>query len=131
MVFHHTFDPDEIIPNTQKYVEGRGMTLDLLFNEDQGILSCRRNEDSKISAADFLSQYQTANSGGVTGFLSDIRSIIMIVSISVACIDSTLALHFFVSNAFRCLSTCTLSQYLCVVSVVLVLCAMTKQLNLI
>ena len=59
MVFHHTFDPDEIIPNTQKYVGGRGMTVDLLFNEEGGLLSCRRNENSKRMAADYLSQYET------------------------------------------------------------------------
>ena len=59
MVLHRTIDPDDIIPNTQKYVEGRGMTLDLLFNEEGGLLSCRRNENSKGLAAIFLSQYET------------------------------------------------------------------------
>ena len=39
--------------------EGRGKTVDLLFNEDQGLLFCRRNEDSKGRAADFLSGYDT------------------------------------------------------------------------
>ena len=60
MVFHHTFNRDDIVPDTQKYVEGRGKTVDLLFNEDQGLLFCRRNEDSKGRAADFLSGYDTS-----------------------------------------------------------------------
>lgn len=35
------------------------ITADLLFNEEDGLLRCSRNEDSMRKAVDFLSQYET------------------------------------------------------------------------
>ena len=74
MVLHRTFEKDEILPNTQKYVEGRGRTLDLLFNEEEGLLSCSRNENSKEMAAVFLSEFETPNRGCRAICLNFIRS---------------------------------------------------------
>lgn len=60
MVLHHTFDPDYVVPNTQRFVEvARMITADLLFNEEAGLLFCSRNEDSIRKAGDFLRHFET------------------------------------------------------------------------
>ncbi|KAG5277383.1 hypothetical protein AALO_G00116890, partial [Alosa alosa] len=56
VVLHQTFDVDYTVPNTQRFVkQGRMVTTDLLFNEDDGLLICSRNEGSLKKATDFLS----------------------------------------------------------------------------
>uniref|UniRef100_A0AAY4CGG6 Uncharacterized protein n=1 Tax=Denticeps clupeoides TaxID=299321 RepID=A0AAY4CGG6_9TELE len=44
VLMHHTFDPDYVVPDSRRFVEGRDIYLvDCLFYEDQGLLECSRN----------------------------------------------------------------------------------------
>uniref|UniRef100_A0A9J7YS58 Uncharacterized protein n=1 Tax=Cyprinus carpio carpio TaxID=630221 RepID=A0A9J7YS58_CYPCA len=45
VVFHLTFDPDKIVPDSSIYVIRRNtLTVDCLFSEDKGLLTCDMNE---------------------------------------------------------------------------------------
>ncbi|XP_050961218.1 uncharacterized protein LOC127162483 isoform X2 [Labeo rohita] len=45
MVFHHTFDPYKIVPDSSRHVTRRNtLTVDCLFYEDVGLLTCDMNE---------------------------------------------------------------------------------------
>uniref|UniRef100_A0A8C1KEQ4 Uncharacterized protein n=1 Tax=Cyprinus carpio TaxID=7962 RepID=A0A8C1KEQ4_CYPCA len=47
MVFHHSFDPDKIVPDSSRFINRRNtLTVDCLFNEDVGLLTCNRNEEA-------------------------------------------------------------------------------------
>ncbi|XP_042612470.1 uncharacterized protein LOC109056913 isoform X6 [Cyprinus carpio] len=47
MVFHHSFDPDKIVPDSSRFINrGNTLTVDCLFFEDVGLLTCNRNEDA-------------------------------------------------------------------------------------
>ncbi|KAK7173383.1 hypothetical protein R3I93_003263 [Phoxinus phoxinus] len=47
MVLHHTFDPEKIVPDSRRYVtRSNTLTIDLLFNEDEGFLKCVRNNEA-------------------------------------------------------------------------------------
>ncbi|KAL1274922.1 hypothetical protein QQF64_027736 [Cirrhinus molitorella] len=45
MVIHHTFDPDKIIPDSSAHVtRSNTFTIDCLFYENEGLLTCSKNE---------------------------------------------------------------------------------------
>uniref|UniRef100_A0A671L7Y2 Si:dkey-58f10.7 n=1 Tax=Sinocyclocheilus anshuiensis TaxID=1608454 RepID=A0A671L7Y2_9TELE len=45
MVFHHSFEPDKILPDSSRFINRRNtLRVDCLFNEDVGLLKCNRNE---------------------------------------------------------------------------------------
>uniref|UniRef100_A0A8C2F1R9 Uncharacterized protein n=1 Tax=Cyprinus carpio TaxID=7962 RepID=A0A8C2F1R9_CYPCA len=47
MVFHHSFDPDKIVPDSSRFINrGNTLTVDCLFGEDVGLLTCNRNEEA-------------------------------------------------------------------------------------
>uniref|UniRef100_A0A8C1UNR7 Uncharacterized protein n=1 Tax=Cyprinus carpio TaxID=7962 RepID=A0A8C1UNR7_CYPCA len=47
MVFHHSFDPDKIVPDSSRFINRRNtLTVDCLFVEDVGLLTCNRNEEA-------------------------------------------------------------------------------------
>ena len=48
--------------------------MDLLFNEEGGLLSCRRNEDSKRLAADYLNKHEALSPIYSNRFLNAILS---------------------------------------------------------
>ena len=44
MVLHHTFDPDHVVPDSNRFTKRDDMLIvDCLFNEDDGLLRCERN----------------------------------------------------------------------------------------
>ncbi len=48
MVFHHTHDPDKIVPDSSRHVfRSNTLTVDCLFSEDEGLLTCNMNTDAK------------------------------------------------------------------------------------
>ncbi|XP_048048948.1 uncharacterized protein LOC125269907 [Megalobrama amblycephala] len=52
MVLHHTFEPDKVIPDSSSYVNRMDtLTVDCLFNEDQGLLKCIRNDEALTKIA--------------------------------------------------------------------------------
>ncbi|KAI4896449.1 hypothetical protein NFI96_026828, partial [Prochilodus magdalenae] len=57
VVLHHTFDPDCTVPDSSTSVtRGNTRTVDCLFHEDKGLLSCRRNKDALDSVVACLKQ---------------------------------------------------------------------------
>ncbi|KAF5887841.1 hypothetical protein DAT39_022130, partial [Clarias magur] len=47
VVLHHTFDPDSVVSDSSRAVSRENtLTVDCLFHEDQGLLQCRKNEES-------------------------------------------------------------------------------------
>lgn len=45
IVSHQTFDPEKVIPDSSGYVTRRNtLTVDCLFNEDDGLLKCKIND---------------------------------------------------------------------------------------
>ncbi|XP_053341167.1 uncharacterized protein LOC128512063 isoform X2 [Clarias gariepinus] len=47
VVLHRTFDPDCVVPNSSRVVHRENtITVDCLFYEDQGLLHCRKNQES-------------------------------------------------------------------------------------
>ncbi|KAK9969736.1 hypothetical protein ABG768_027885 [Culter alburnus] len=52
MVLHHTFEPEKVIPDSSRYVNRMDtLTVDCLFNEDQGLLNCSRNDEALTKIA--------------------------------------------------------------------------------
>ncbi|KAI4879488.1 hypothetical protein NFI96_034362, partial [Prochilodus magdalenae] len=50
VVLHHTFDPDCTVPDSSASVtRGNTHTVDCLFHEDKGLLSCRKNKGALAS----------------------------------------------------------------------------------
>ncbi|KAF7688120.1 hypothetical protein HF521_014126 [Silurus meridionalis] len=55
VVFHHTFDPNFIAPDSKWFVKREDVfVVDILFYEDEGLLRCPRNDMALKSATDFL-----------------------------------------------------------------------------
>lgn len=47
MVLHHTFEPEKIILDSNRYVTRvNTLTVDCLFNEVEGLLKCNRNDEA-------------------------------------------------------------------------------------
>ncbi len=47
MVFHLTFDPDKIVPDSSRCINRRlTLTVDCLFHEDEGLLKCKMNDEA-------------------------------------------------------------------------------------
>ena len=48
MVLHHTFDPDHVVPDSNRFTKRDDMLIvDCLFNEDDGLLRCERNDTAQ------------------------------------------------------------------------------------
>lgn len=62
-MLHHTFDKDYVLPDTQRYMGGRGQTVNLLFHEDQGLLFCQANAEAKDKAVDLISRHGSPDRG--------------------------------------------------------------------
>ncbi|KAM9440420.1 uncharacterized protein Hap1MRO34_025651 [Clarias gariepinus] len=46
VVLHHTFDPECVVPESNRTVTRENtITVDCLFHEDQGLLTCKRNSE--------------------------------------------------------------------------------------
>ncbi|XP_052448464.1 uncharacterized protein LOC128003208 isoform X1 [Carassius gibelio] len=47
MVFHHSFDCYKTVPDSSRSINRRNtLTVDCLFNEDEGLLACERNDEA-------------------------------------------------------------------------------------
>ncbi len=47
MVFHHSNDPDKIVPDSSRHVfRSNTLTVDCLFSEDEGLLTCNMNAEA-------------------------------------------------------------------------------------
>ncbi|KAI4879487.1 hypothetical protein NFI96_034361, partial [Prochilodus magdalenae] len=68
VVLHHTFDPDCTLPDSSISVKrGNTLTVDCLFHEDKGLLSCSKNAEALAGVARHLKQ--TKKKGRVWTFL--------------------------------------------------------------
>ncbi|XP_056603295.1 uncharacterized protein LOC130420176 isoform X3 [Triplophysa dalaica] len=55
VVLHHTFDPEKTVPDSSRCVNRTDiLTVDCLFNEDTGLLKCKRNDDAKDKVISWL-----------------------------------------------------------------------------
>ncbi|XP_076145044.1 uncharacterized protein LOC143127428 isoform X2 [Alosa pseudoharengus] len=63
VVMHHTFDPDHVTPNTSRFVRDKE-TVDILFHEDKGILSCPRNRQAENTMVEMVCVCAKLNSPG-------------------------------------------------------------------
>ncbi|KAL6464110.1 hypothetical protein MHYP_G00285010 [Metynnis hypsauchen] len=64
VVLHHTFDPDCTVPDSSRAVTRENtLTMDCLFHEDRGLLTCRRNQEALERVTDWIKhQVQTSES---------------------------------------------------------------------
>uniref|UniRef100_A0A8C1LS82 Uncharacterized protein n=1 Tax=Cyprinus carpio TaxID=7962 RepID=A0A8C1LS82_CYPCA len=57
VVFHHTFDPEKIVPDSSRCVNRTDvLTVDCLFYEDTGLLECQKNSDAYDKVVNWLIQ---------------------------------------------------------------------------
>ncbi|XP_076866970.1 uncharacterized protein LOC143518391 isoform X2 [Brachyhypopomus gauderio] len=57
VVFHHTFDPDRIVPDSSRSVTRKNTTtVDCLFYEDQGLLQCTRNTEAVRRVVEYIKE---------------------------------------------------------------------------
>ena len=55
VVLHHTTEQDPVVPNSSRSVNRRDVfTVDCLFNEDRGLLSCQHNDEALKAVKDHL-----------------------------------------------------------------------------
>ncbi|KAK3527066.1 hypothetical protein QTP86_008649 [Hemibagrus guttatus] len=55
VVLHHTFDPELIVPDSSRSVKRQNtITVDCLFHEDQGLLTCLKNEEALSKVTNWL-----------------------------------------------------------------------------
>ncbi|KAK3509062.1 hypothetical protein QTP70_020202, partial [Hemibagrus guttatus] len=55
VVLHHTFDPEHIVPDSSRSVKRQNMiTVDCLFHEDQGLLTCFKNKEALTKVINWL-----------------------------------------------------------------------------
>ncbi|KAF5900182.1 verrucotoxin subunit beta-like isoform X6, partial [Clarias magur] len=55
MVLHHTFDPEQIVPDSKMTVKRDHLiTVDCLFHEDHGLLRCNKNNEACILVSDWI-----------------------------------------------------------------------------
>ncbi|XP_047665356.1 uncharacterized protein LOC113641493 isoform X2 [Tachysurus fulvidraco] len=55
VVLHHTFNPELIVPDSSRSVNRQNtITVDCLFYEDQGLLTCHKNNEALSKVVNFL-----------------------------------------------------------------------------
>ncbi|XP_058238982.1 uncharacterized protein LOC131348232 isoform X6 [Hemibagrus wyckioides] len=55
VVLHHTFDPEDIVPDSSRSVKRRNtITVDCLFREGQGLLPCLKNHEALSKITNWL-----------------------------------------------------------------------------
>lgn len=55
VVLHHTLNPEDIVPDSSRYVKRQNMfTVNCLFNEDQGLLGCSKNEEALTEVINWI-----------------------------------------------------------------------------
>lgn len=55
VVFHHTFDPDYVVPDSRRFINRQNVLLvDILFHETQGLLRCLHNDEALKEVTDHL-----------------------------------------------------------------------------
>ncbi|XP_036436685.1 uncharacterized protein LOC118814911 [Colossoma macropomum] len=55
VVLHHTFDPDCTVPDSSRAVKREEtLTVDCLFHEDRGLLSCQRNQEALDKVTEWI-----------------------------------------------------------------------------
>ncbi|XP_036436674.1 uncharacterized protein LOC118814905 isoform X2 [Colossoma macropomum] len=55
VVLHHTFDPDCTVPDSSRAVtREETLTVDCLFHEDRGLLSCQRNQEALDKVTEWI-----------------------------------------------------------------------------
>lgn len=55
VVFHQTFDPDYVIPDSRRFINRQDVLLvNILFHESQGLLRCLQNDEALKAATDCL-----------------------------------------------------------------------------
>ncbi|KAL7833378.1 hypothetical protein AOLI_G00283380 [Acnodon oligacanthus] len=55
VVLHHTFDPHFVAPESRRCVtQGNVFTVDCLYHEDRGLLTCQRNNEALKAVAGYL-----------------------------------------------------------------------------
>ncbi|XP_065123185.2 uncharacterized protein [Paramisgurnus dabryanus] len=61
VVLHHTFEKDKTIPDSNTAVDReKTFVVDCLFNEDEGLLQCQRNEDAFEKTGKYLLEVKTS-----------------------------------------------------------------------
>ncbi|XP_058632502.1 uncharacterized protein LOC131541036 isoform X2 [Onychostoma macrolepis] len=57
VVLHHTFDPEKTVPDSSRCVNRTDiLTVDCLFNEDPGLLTCQKNSDAVDKVVNWIQQ---------------------------------------------------------------------------
>lgn len=55
VVLHHTFDPELIVPDSSRSVKrANTITVDCLFHEDQGLLTCSKNHEAEFKVINWI-----------------------------------------------------------------------------
>ncbi|XP_043095922.1 uncharacterized protein LOC122345658 isoform X2 [Puntigrus tetrazona] len=63
VVLHHTFDSEKVVLDSSRYVKRTDiLTVDCLFNEDNGLLKCQKNSDAAHKAVTWLKQQDKSGS---------------------------------------------------------------------
>ncbi|XP_049331256.1 early endosome antigen 1-like [Astyanax mexicanus] len=54
-VLHHTFNPESSVLDSSRFItRGNTITVDVLFQEDKGLLKCHRNEEALLKITEWL-----------------------------------------------------------------------------
>ncbi|XP_036420239.1 uncharacterized protein LOC118803833 [Colossoma macropomum] len=63
VVLNHTFDPELIVPDTSRSVNrDETLTVDCLFNEDKGLLQCRKNDEAFSKVSEWIQSQRNCES---------------------------------------------------------------------
>ncbi|XP_067265752.1 uncharacterized protein [Chanodichthys erythropterus] len=86
MALHHTFEPEKVIPDSSRYVNRmKTLTVDCLFNEDQGLLNCSKNDEALTKIAQpFKLQEQCKWNMNVTVAVTVTIAIIILIAIGLS-----------------------------------------------
>ncbi|XP_062406484.1 uncharacterized protein LOC134097590 isoform X4 [Sardina pilchardus] len=58
VVLHHTYEKDEVVPDSNKYASEKICIVNCLFHETEGLLKCKRNSDSIILTSKKLKEFK-------------------------------------------------------------------------
>ncbi|XP_062406491.1 uncharacterized protein LOC134097590 isoform X11 [Sardina pilchardus] len=64
VVLHHTYEKDEVVPDSNKYASEKICIVNCLFHETEGLLKCKRNSDSIILTSKKLKEFKEENMDG-------------------------------------------------------------------
>ncbi|XP_062406485.1 uncharacterized protein LOC134097590 isoform X5 [Sardina pilchardus] len=62
VVLHHTYEKDEVVPDSNKYASEKICIVNCLFHETEGLLKCKRNSDSIILTSKKLKEFKKKTS---------------------------------------------------------------------